>query len=249
MTIIQLQLNLWQQLEQAQAAPQATDWRQLCLAFDEAIDQTPVGLRLAIAADAIEQMADVLAARALAWAEDWYRQPGDGPVLSEDLFSEFVRQSLSLDLSELVAVPELYVRCVSEKSHEDADSVVEAVNKEQALLLAGADEEELEKLEDVIAQLEYDEDIAAWADAIRLWMQRQGMNEVTLAVLLKGTNLPIVKCWLALLLGGFQLRLNKTKGFYDIQGILIALPLPHPRSSAPPRAIAQAAASRCKGDR
>jgi hypothetical protein len=225
MMIVQLQFNLWQQLEQAQAEPQATDWRQLCLAFDEVIDQTPVGLRLAIAADAIEQMADVLAARASAWAEDWYRQPGDGPVLSEDLFSEFVRQSFSLDLSELVAVPELYIRSVSEKSHEDAESVVEYRGK--AEVLAELESFVGEETEAAIAQLEYDEDIAAWADAIRLWMQRQGMNEVTLAVLLKGTNLPIVKCWLALLLGGFQLRLNKTKGFYDIQGILIALPSPH----------------------
>ena len=49
MTAIQLQLSLWQQLEQAQASPEATDWRQLCLAFDEAIELTPVELRLATA--------------------------------------------------------------------------------------------------------------------------------------------------------------------------------------------------------
>ena len=68
MTAVQLQLNLWQRLEQAQASPEATDWRQLCLAFDEAIDQTPVELRLATAADAIEQMSDLLLATATAWA-------------------------------------------------------------------------------------------------------------------------------------------------------------------------------------
>ena len=55
MTVVQLQLNLWEQLKQAQAQPEVTDWRQLCLAFDEAIDLTPVELRLATAADAIEQ--------------------------------------------------------------------------------------------------------------------------------------------------------------------------------------------------
>ena len=78
MTAIQLQLNLWQQLELAQASPEATDWRQLCLAFDEAIDLTPVDLRLATAADAIERMADVLLARATAWAEDWNGGQGMG---------------------------------------------------------------------------------------------------------------------------------------------------------------------------
>jgi hypothetical protein len=51
MIIVQLTLDLWQQLEQIQAQSHATDWQQLCLAFDTAIDQTPVGWRLATAAD------------------------------------------------------------------------------------------------------------------------------------------------------------------------------------------------------
>jgi hypothetical protein len=42
MPILQLELNLWQQLAKAQQSPQAVDWQQLCLAFDEAIDRTPV---------------------------------------------------------------------------------------------------------------------------------------------------------------------------------------------------------------
>ena len=78
-------------------------------------------------------MADVLLARATAWAEDWNRQPGDGPVLDEDLFAELVRQSFSLDLSGLVDEPELYVRSASEKSYEDAESVVEYREKEEVL--------------------------------------------------------------------------------------------------------------------
>ncbi|MGB8699772.1 MAG: hypothetical protein WCD18_10180 [Thermosynechococcaceae cyanobacterium] len=65
MSVIQLQLDLWQQL---------------FLAFDEAFDQTPVGLRLATAADAISQMADVLAARAEAFGVDWHRKLGDSPM-------------------------------------------------------------------------------------------------------------------------------------------------------------------------
>ena len=60
MTVVQLQLNLWEQLKQAQAQPEVTDWRQLCLAFDETIELTPVELRLATGAAAIEQMADLL---------------------------------------------------------------------------------------------------------------------------------------------------------------------------------------------
>ncbi|MCG9890841.1 MAG: hypothetical protein MH252_07185 [Thermosynechococcaceae cyanobacterium MS004] len=219
MTIVQLQLDLWQRLEQAQAQPQATDWHQLCLAFDETIDKTPVGLRLATAADAIEQMAELLAARAIAWAEDWYRLPGDGPVLGDDLFTEFVRQSLSLDLSDLVGVPELYVRSVSEKSHEDTESVVEY--REKAEVLAELETFIDQGAEDEIEALEYDEDIAAWAEAVRVWLKRQGLESAAIAQLQQGTGLTLVKLWLAGLLGGFGLR--QSGGFYDVESVVVGV--------------------------
>ncbi len=93
MPTLQLQLNLWDQLAKAQQSPQDANWRQLCLAFDTAMltlqesDQTPVGLRLATAADAIVEMAEVLAARADEFFSTWRRVPEDGPVLDEDLFT------------------------------------------------------------------------------------------------------------------------------------------------------------------
>jgi hypothetical protein len=244
MPILQLELNLWQQLAEAQQSPQAVDWQQLCLAFDEAIDRTPVGQRLATAADAIEQMADVFAARANEFFSTWNRQrvAHEGPILDDDLFAEFVRQSFHLDLDGLVGVPELYARSASEKSHEDAESLVGEVTKETALLLAGAADEV--EPEVAIAQLEYDEDVAAWAEAIRGWMERHQTKEVVLAELLKGVNLPVVKCWLGVILGGFVQHLSETKGFYDLERVAIALPNSNTLVSAPPVAIASALASR-----
>ena len=217
MTAVQLQLNLWQQLEQAQASPEATDWQQLCLAFDEAINLTPVELRLATAADAIEQMADVLLARATAWAEDWNRRPGDGPVLDEDLFAELVRQSFSLDLSGLVDEPELYVRAASEKAHGDADSVVEY--REKTEVLAELESFVDEDSGDAEVQLEHDEDVMAWAEAIRGWMRSQGLESVALTQLQEATGLSVVKLWLAGLLGG--LGMEQRGEFYDGAGVTI----------------------------
>ena len=216
MTAVQLQLNLWRQLEQAQASPEATDWRQLCLAFDEAIDLTPVELRLATAADAIEQMADVLLARATAWAEDWNRRPGDGPVLDEDLFAELVRQSFSLDLSGLVDEPELYVRSASEKAHGDADSVVEYRRKEEVLAELESADGDMSKAE---VELEHDESIGAWAEVIRGWMERQGLESVAIAKLQDGSGLSMVKIWLAALLCG--LGMEQRGVFYEVEGVAI----------------------------
>jgi hypothetical protein len=223
MTVLQLELNLWQQLAEAQQSPQAVDWQQLCLAFDEVIDQTPVKLRLATAADAIEQMADVFAARADKFFSTWHRQrvAHEGPILDDDLFAEFVRQSFHLDLDGLVGVPELYVRSASEKSHEDAESRVEEVTKEAALLLAGAKDEEPE---DAIAQLEYDEDIAAWAKVIALWMQQQKLARVGFVELLEGVGYPVVKVWLAIFLDE-RIAMDRLEGseFYRSNGILVVL--------------------------
>ena len=217
MTAVQLQLSLWQQLEQAQASPEATDWRQLCLAFDEAIELTPVELRLATAADAIEQMADLLLARATAWAEDWNRRPGDGPVLDEDLFAELVRQSFSLDLSGLVDEPELYVRSASEKVHDDVESVVEYREKTEVL----AELESLvgEDVRDIEVELEHDEDIKAWAEAIREWMERQEIESAAMTQLQAGSGLSMVKLWLAALLCG--LGMEQRGEFYDVGGVAI----------------------------
>jgi hypothetical protein len=219
MPIFQLELNLWQQLAEAQQSPQAVDWQQLCLAFDEAIDRTPVGLRLATAADAIEQMADVLAARATAWADDWYRQLGDGPVLDEDLFTEFVRQSFSLDLSDFVAVPELYLRSVSEKSHEDAESVVEY--REKTDVLAELESFVGEGAGDDVELQGYDEDIAAWTGTVRGWLKRQGLESAAIRQLQDDTGLSLVRLWLAGLLGGLEMR--QSGGFYEKAGVAIAL--------------------------
>jgi hypothetical protein len=217
MPILQLELNLWQQLAEAQQSPQAVDWRQLCLAFDMAIDRTPVGLRLAMAADAIAEMADVLAARASAWADDWYRRPEDGPVVDEDLFAEFVRQFFSLDLSDFVAVPELYVRSASEKSHEDSESMVAEVTIDSALLLAGA---ELEPV-GLMDGLEYDEDIAAWAKAVRGWMQSRDVESASIMEVIEETKLTTCKIWLAGLLSDFEL--HQTKDFYSFDGLILSI--------------------------
>ncbi len=146
-----------------------------------------------MAADAIAEMADVLAARASAWADDWYRRPGDGPVLGDDLFSEFVRQSFALDLSDFVAVPERYVRSVCEKSHEDTESVVAEVTKETALLLAGAEDVVEIDVEQEIRHQGYDEDIAAWAEAVRGWMMSSDVVSANIMEIVEVTNLSTVK--------------------------------------------------------
>jgi hypothetical protein len=226
MTIIQLQLNLWDQLAQAQRSPQDANWHQLCLAFDTAMltlqesDQTPVGLRLATAADAIVEMAEVLAARADEFFSAWRRVPEDGPILDEDLFAEFVRQSFHLELDGLVGVPELYVRNALGKVHGDGESVVEEVSKEE-LLESLEPESQLEPMP--LLELEHDEDVGAWAAIVREWMMSRRVQCGSISEVVNATNLPTVKVWIAALLSNFELdRISKKEiDFYDVEQLII----------------------------
>jgi hypothetical protein len=219
-TVIQLQLNLWDQLAQAQRSPQDANWHQLCLAFDTAIDQTPVKLRLATAADAIVEMAEVLAARAEEVFSTWRRVPEDGPVLDENLFAEFVRQSFHLELDGLVGVPELYVRDPFEKDHGDGESVAEVVSK-QELLESLEPESQLEPIP--MLELEHDEDVGAWAFLIRDWMVANNCRCGSMSELVDSIELSAVKVWIAGLLSDFDL--HQTKDFYSFDGLNLSLEL------------------------
>jgi hypothetical protein len=57
----------------------------------------------------------------------------------------------------------------------------------------------------------YDENIAAWADAIRQWLQWQGRVFAAISQLQQGTGLSVVRLWLAGLLGGFY---EAAKGWF-----------------------------------
>jgi hypothetical protein len=222
MSIFQLELNLWQQLAQAQRSPQDANWHQLCLAFDTAIDQTPVGLRLATAADAIVEMAEVLAARADEFFSTWRRVPEDGPILDEDLFAEFVRQSFHLELDGLVGVPELYVRTALEKEHGDGESVVKEVSKEE-LLESLEPESQLEPIP--MLELEHDEDVGAWAAIVREWMVSAGVEYGSISEVVNSTRLSAVKVWLAGLLDNFDLKRKskEDKDFYNIENSILRM--------------------------
>jgi hypothetical protein len=75
-----------------------------------------------------------------------------------------------------------------------------------------------------VALLEHDEDIAAWAKAIALWMQQQKLDRVGFVELLDGVGYPVVKGWLAVLLDeGLAMDRLEGSDFYRSTGILVAL--------------------------
>jgi hypothetical protein len=209
MLATQLKLDFKQQIQQAQSSPQNVDWKQLCLAFDTAIARTPLNQQLALAADGILEMAEVYALRAEAWFEELRYSPEDEPVLADGMFADLIRQSMHLDLGDLVAEPELYVRSTSEKSDDQGGTVVAYREKDEVLAEI---ESEIQDGEAIALGASHDENVSEWVGAIQGYLER-AEGVVSFSELVRELGMSVMVVWLGILLGGFEVQ--QAGGFYD----------------------------------
>jgi len=170
---------LWQELEDAASIPEQADLQLLYQMLDQAIALVPEHLRLAVAGEAILQLANIYAARASTLLDAWERSHNSlGPVLTaEGLADLLVRQSLHVDLGDLVQVPEhRYVRS-KESLLSTVDSVTGHVDKNALLEVLEHQQSESEvDNEAAIAKaldVAHNEDVSAWVRAIRPWRLRR----------------------------------------------------------------------------
>jgi hypothetical protein len=63
-----------------------------------------------------------------------------------------------------------------------------------------------------------DEDIAAWANAIALWMQQQKLERVGFMELLDRVDYPVVKGWLCCWMKGLQWIALRVANFIGVLG-------------------------------
>jgi hypothetical protein len=221
MNAIQLELDFRNAIAHALAEPEAADLRQLWLSLEPELRELSQKEQLSVAGQALCDLAEVCQRRAeLMWVEWQDSHNTEGPIPDEDFLSGLVQKTMFLDISELVKQPKS--RRATGVVGENGESVVAEVTKEQALLLAGA---EVEKEPLPLLDLEHDEDVGAWAMAIRLWMEQQELESAAIAQLQQSTGLSVIKLWLAGLLGELDsgLRLEQRGGFYDTAGVVIAL--------------------------
>jgi hypothetical protein len=219
MKAIQLELDFRSAIAHALAEPEGADLRMLWRSLEPELLGLSQKEQLSVAGQALCDLAEVCQRRAeLMWGE-WVDQHNtDGPIPDEDFLAGLVQKSMYLDISGLVRQPKSRRGAVAEV--EDAESVVAEVTKETALLLAGA---ELEPA-DAMDELAYDENVGEWAKAIALWMQQQKLERVGFVELLDGVGYPLVKGWLAVLLDeGFAIDRLEGSDFYRRTGIFVAL--------------------------
>ncbi|MBD2309576.1 hypothetical protein H6G17_29515 [Chroococcidiopsis sp. FACHB-1243] len=107
MEIVQLELDLWQALDDATSAPETANVRALLLSLERVMESRTLAQQLAIGAEGLARIAAVYAARAESLIGEWESQynPTE-PVVDVDKCADLFVQSLHLDLSDLLEPPQ-----------------------------------------------------------------------------------------------------------------------------------------------
>lgn len=206
-----------QAIQQAIAVPATANLRQLLHQFEQVLAQLPQTAWLPIAGNLLAQLTDVLAARANYLLEEWEEKyhPVEGePILTADMLQQFLRQTMTLNLNDLVDQPR------SSPPMLLTDSVIGSVDKTN--LLEFLNQLDREQTKEHALAVAHDEDVSAWISAIAQWLHTDRTPEISLLELQRSLQMPLVEIWLALLLGGYPVE--QRGDFYQRDSIWVQPP-------------------------
>ncbi len=208
--------DFWQNIEIAKEIPERAKVVVLIEQAEELLSQLSFEQQLRIAGTAITEIAEIYQSKSETLLEDWQQKynPTE-PDFNEELLAGLVRQSMSLDLSELLEPSERRQRVAP--TNPEIDSIAGEVDKQK--LLEVLDQEQIKQQ---IWQTTYDENVTAWIDKISLWFSEHSSEECSLIRLVEETELSLGQVWLSLLLGGFSFKRDSGE-FYDPSNISIMI--------------------------
>jgi hypothetical protein len=201
MKAVQLELNLWQELE---------DFQQLLDGVEAIVAHLPESQQLQVAGDALLRIAELCESRAQMLTTEWEEAYRD-PIVGQGFFAEMVRQTMAVDLSDLMEpVP---VRKARTKTEKQGGAIVAVVEKEAVLAMVEQMEMEAEAQMQAVLGVAHSEDVLGWVGAIQKWLEMraamplpQGSDGVNWGELEAGLEMPWVELWLGVLLGGFEVE-------------------------------------------
>ena len=196
------QLGLWDKLRSAQAMPSQVDVVALLDAVDAAITQIPEVDRLQVAGEALLQVAELCAVRAEVLTTEWEEAYRD-PIVDRGFFSDMVRQTMAVDLTELMEPAPVRKRRVKATSKPEGSI---AAPVEKAAVLAMVKQLEAEATQQQVLDVTHSEDVTGWAKAIALGLQSASTSTVSLTELSERLGMPWIEVWLGVLVGGFELE-------------------------------------------
>ena len=208
-TYKQLELDLWGDLKTALTQPESADMELLWHSLEDAIAHQGSNQQLLVAGDAIAQIVEVYVKRANGILDslEMNDDSNKGPVLDEDFLSGLMRQSMSLDLSDLMEEFTFEV----ESSPVITGSVVSVLDRKEAKAIARKARAAMRK---ALKELAEQENIPKWQQAIALWIEQHQSKKVSLEQLHQALGMPLVEVWLGLLHSPTSYSWDGTGEFY-----------------------------------
>jgi len=220
MKVKQLELDLWDVISTARQTPEDAN---LPMVF-ELLNLTLVDLdtrsQLRVAGEAVCQIADLFCDRSSFLFEELHSRTTNGePIMADDAFDRYVRQSMVIDFDQFIEPLQSLPRKSPEPT-KHGNSMVGAIDKE--VLIQSLEQESLlsfeEEFERAISTA-HTENISAWIEAITQCITNNS-HPICLKDLQQALQLPIVEIWLGLLLGNF--KFEQRGSFYDSNEIWIS---------------------------
>jgi hypothetical protein len=219
----QLEFSMWQDLKTAKSEPLVANLQQLWSKLEQVIELTDKNQKLRVLGDAIASMVEIYVMRANAILSTLETQDSSSgePILSSDFLNDLMRQSMSIDLSDMMEK-------LFPSSEPKPRSPVPAPNSVVAPQDLDAACESASIVPDdpkqMLVELAGNEQVSQWSAAISNWMQqRSGGETVSLHQLQQALGIPRVEIWLGLLLSSQHQYDWETRGdFYsDAHSILL----------------------------
>jgi hypothetical protein len=219
MKVKQLELDLWDVISTARQTPEDANFSMVFKLLDLTLVNLDTRSQLRVAGEAVCQIADLFCDRSSSLFEELHSRAVKGePIMADDAFDRYVRQSMVVDFEQFIEHLESLPRKAPEYA-KNGSSIVGAIDKE--VLIQSLEQESLlsfeEEFERAISTA-HAEDVSSWIEAIAYSLKINDLP-MRLLALHDSLQLPIVEIWLGLLLGNFKLEQKGT--FYNSNEIWI----------------------------
>jgi hypothetical protein len=219
MQVKQFELDLWEVISTARQTPEDANLPMVFKLLELTLVDLDTRSQLRIAGEAVSQIADLFCDRSSFLFEELHSRTVNGePIMADDAFNRYVRQSMVVDFDQFIEPLQSLPRKIPEQI-KNGNSIVGEIDKD--VLIQALEQESLLSFEEEFERaisIAHTENVSAWVDAIAHCIANN-TSPICLQALQKTLKFSIVEIWLGLLLGDF--KLEQRGSFYDSREIWI----------------------------
>lgn len=215
-----INLPVWDVIKLATADPEDANLAILWQEVDAAILNLDCLGGLQVAGEAISKITDVFELRSqLAFESIQAIGSDDGPVMSEDVFDRYVRQTMQIDFDIYIEPLASLPRKVTQfQEPDEMQSLVAEVDRQVLLEAILSEPVDPKTAYQKVLELAHDENVSEWGAKISARLDEWD-KAVPLLKLHRSIEMPLVQVWLALLLNGIPLE--QRGSFYQTEQVWI----------------------------